>query len=159
MKHKILYAAIGVLALFIITNPSVTAFKTYRGKSSYEGLYRPTNLFVASVYKDGGNKYIGMVGNFWRVEKSEPQQITVVLPEIDSMKTDTAKSSLPKALKLYNNLLKSGLTQQQIGTPDNFIRVLEDSTKAMKLYANLKRVGFTEVNLGTPKEFKQAFCN
>lgn len=61
------YIILGIVAIFIITNPSVSAFKTFRGKASYEGLKRPVNLFVYSIYKDHGAEYVGVFGNFFRV--------------------------------------------------------------------------------------------
>jgi len=67
MKKKLLLIIGGVLLLFIITNPSVSAFKTYRGKDSYEGLRRPVNLFIYSIYRDGPSEFVGAFGNFWRV--------------------------------------------------------------------------------------------
>lgn len=156
MKRKILYAAIGVLALFIITNPSVSAFKDHLGRASTAGLMREHNYFLFSRYKNmpNGDEYNGVVGNFWRVEKQKA--IAEIIP-IDNL-IDTSAHE-PKAIKLYHNLLKVGLSTEQLGTPDDFIKAVSDSTKAMKLYANLRKAGLSETNLGTPKEFKQAFCN
>ena len=79
---KIWYVVIGIIVILIITNPSVTAFKTYLGRDSYYGLKRPANLFICAFYKDHTKDYFGMIGNFWRLEPS---------------KTDSYKSSLDSA--------------------------------------------------------------
>lgn len=77
MKKKLLFTIAGILLLFIITNPSATAFKEYRGSSSYSGLRRSLNLFVLSKYTDRGNDFIGVFGNFIKLEKSKPTLISV----------------------------------------------------------------------------------
>lgn len=66
-KNKILLGTGIVFLILIITNPSVSAFKTFRGRASYEGLRRPVNLFVYSVYKDHSTEFIGLFGNFFRI--------------------------------------------------------------------------------------------
>lgn len=69
MKKKLFtFLPLGILALFIITNPSVKDFKDYLGENSYGGLHRTSNYFVASSYRMGGFKYIGFFGNFWKEE-------------------------------------------------------------------------------------------
>jgi len=86
MKRKPLLITAGILLLFIITNPSVSSFKTYRGRSGYNGLSRPINLLVASVYDDGGRRYIGVMENFFKIT-SEPTQ-TSHLSEIPVSKPE-----------------------------------------------------------------------
>jgi hypothetical protein len=87
MKKKY-YVMLGILALFIITNPSITAFKAYRGSNSYEGLQRPLNFFVFSVYKEGGTPYIGVFGNFVRVQPHRKVHGREVVPmEVDNKDT------------------------------------------------------------------------
>nr|NYE68666.1 hypothetical protein [Mucilaginibacter sp. E4BP6] len=51
---KSLYILGGIILLFIITNPSISAFKAYIGSNTYSGLKRTTNLFVCSIYKHNG---------------------------------------------------------------------------------------------------------
>lgn len=58
-----------VLLVLITTNPSIYAFKSYLGVNSYKGLKKPVNLFIAAIYKQGGREYIGVLGNFWRIDK------------------------------------------------------------------------------------------
>ena len=75
MKRIISYMIIGIVAILIITNPSITSFKSYLGKNSYLGLMRKSNYFIYSVYRDSSyddendiqhsDVYIGVVGNFW----------------------------------------------------------------------------------------------
>lgn len=69
MKKKY-YILLGILALFIVTNPSISAFKAYIGSSTYSGLKRTTNLFVCGLYKHNGETYFGMIGNFWKFNES-----------------------------------------------------------------------------------------
>lgn len=91
MKKAILIP-LGILCLFIITNPSVSAFKTYRGRESYQGLYRPVNLFVLSEYKDRGSEFIGVMGNFILVKKPVAVQVVETPPiENKSYMADTTK--------------------------------------------------------------------
>ena len=72
MKNKSLIVIISIVLLFIITNPSTTAFKNYLGKTSYYGLKRSLNLFVVSEYEDRGNDYLGVLGNFLWLNKPSP---------------------------------------------------------------------------------------
>jgi hypothetical protein len=83
-----------VLLLFIITNPSVSAFKAYRGKDSYSGLRRTSNLFVLSIYKERGHEFIGLFGNFIDLgyPNSSYQSVTSA---VDSTVVDTTPP-LPK---------------------------------------------------------------
>jgi len=99
MKKKLLLIIAGVLLLFIITNPSITAFKAYRGRDSYDGLKRPLNLFVYSVYKDHGAEFIGLFENFIRVNQHPITETPVASNQamIDSAKmTDTSKDPFAK---------------------------------------------------------------
>lgn len=80
--------------LCIITNPSVKDFKDYLGKSSYEDLHRTTNLFILSVYKYDGDKYIGFFGNFFENKPANPMTyVQITAPNRDSAGApiDTAK--------------------------------------------------------------------
>lgn len=95
---KILYIILGMLALLIITNPSVTAFKTYLGRSSYAGLQRPVNLFVCAFYKDRSGEYFGMVGNFWKLEREvKPISELDRRRMEDSIKNEASPSDTTKA--------------------------------------------------------------
>ncbi len=68
----------GVLLAFIITNPSVSAFKAHQGASSYDGLKRKYNFFLCSIYThtetwaDGSEHdkgtYLGILGNFFEID-------------------------------------------------------------------------------------------
>lgn len=95
-KQKIYAGIAAFLFLLIITNPSVTAFKTYRGLNTYKGLKRPLNLFVYSIYQedefdeDGdfikdGDKYLAVFGNFWDVSPM------MVINTPDSLKKSNAE--------------------------------------------------------------------
>jgi hypothetical protein len=54
----------GIVLIFIITNPSLQAFKAHQGEVSYEGLKREYNFFLFSIYNDSGYNYLGIFGNF-----------------------------------------------------------------------------------------------
>lgn len=71
MKKKAFLIMGAVLLLFIITNPSVKAFKEYIGINTYQGLHRTHNFFVASTYLYNGSSYTGILGNFWITNKPE----------------------------------------------------------------------------------------
>jgi len=74
--------AASVLLLLIITNPSISAFKAYRGSDSYRGLIREHNYFVCSVYQDSTydnendiqhkERYFGVIDNFWIINPDKP---------------------------------------------------------------------------------------
>jgi hypothetical protein len=83
---KLLYIFGGLVILLIITNPSVTAFKTYLGRDSYGGLRRPVNLFICAFYKDRSHEYFGMIGNFWKLNKSKNPTLDS-LRKVDSTRT------------------------------------------------------------------------
>ena len=61
MKKKH-YVMLGVLLVLIITNPSATAFKLYKGHDT--SVKRPLNLFICSIYINRGEYYLGILGNF-----------------------------------------------------------------------------------------------
>jgi len=65
---RIGYVLLIVIAILIITNPSTKRFKEYRGENSYSGLKRVQNWAVFSIYKDGGDKYLGIVLNFFELD-------------------------------------------------------------------------------------------
>ncbi|WP_419788901.1 hypothetical protein HDF19_10085 [Mucilaginibacter sp. E4BP6] len=98
---KSLYILGGIILLFIITNPSISAFKAYIGSNTYSGLKRTTNLFVCSIYKHNGVNYFGVVGNFFDIQKSNEVKNTLSAPKVDStektiidsteMRPDTSK--------------------------------------------------------------------
>lgn len=85
MKKKLLYGLLAVLCLFVITNPSPTAFKAFRGKNTYTGLIREHNYFIYSTYQDSTydddkdrqhrDRYVGFVGNFWPIGKPVSKQV------------------------------------------------------------------------------------
>lgn len=94
MKKKGLFIIGGIVLLFIITNPSITAFKSFQGKNSYEGLSKPINMFVYSIYEDDvGYRYIGFMGNFWSLNPPSHSHIDSIKVGIT---TDTAKDPFAK---------------------------------------------------------------
>lgn len=60
-KHYIL---LGILCLFIITNPSISSFKAFIGKTD-DNYKRTSNFFIFSTYR-WHSSYIGVLGNFFR---------------------------------------------------------------------------------------------
>lgn len=64
---KLYYFFIAILLLLIITNPTVKAFKDYKGISSIVGVQRISNAFIFSIYQYHQKKYIAVVGNFWNI--------------------------------------------------------------------------------------------
>jgi len=108
MENKRLYIILGILVIFIITNPSVSAFKTFRGRDSYDGLYRPINLFVFSVYKDHRHRFIGVFGNFLDIGYQHDYNSQSV-NQLDSTRlADSSRSSdsAKMADSAYTNHLK-----------------------------------------------------
>lgn len=90
---KIYYVFIGVL-LLIITNPNVKAFKDYLGYDSYSGLKRTSNFFICSTYRSHSVKYLGVVGNFFRLSHKVPVPPVSIVDstlKIDSTVMDTSK--------------------------------------------------------------------
>lgn len=74
MKRKY-YIILVILAVFVVTNPSITAFKNYLGSENYEGLSRPVNLFVFSFYKDVTKLYVGVFGNFFWINRPSEKSL------------------------------------------------------------------------------------
>jgi hypothetical protein len=94
LKQKLLSGLAILFIVLIITNPSAQVFKEYSGYSTYEGLHRNNNFFICSIYRRGGNKYLGIVGNFFKISRL-PIDTTSQAPPIDfsadSSKHDTTK--------------------------------------------------------------------
>lgn len=108
-KNKFSLAIAALLLILIVTNPSASAFRTYRGYSTYDGLRRPVNLFILSEWQDGYRKYIGLFGNFIRVDA--PVAPVVVQPVVvDSTKNDTSKHNYaisgqtPEGLPIFKKI-------------------------------------------------------
>jgi len=66
---KSYYVLITVLLLFIITNPSVKAFKEYLGRTNYSQLRRDYNFFLCGLYNYHGDRYFAIAGNFFKIDK------------------------------------------------------------------------------------------
>lgn len=76
-KHYIILA---IVALLMLTNPSISSFKSYLHQDSYSGIGRDFNGLVFSVYSDHTYEwkgsfrrqeytqtfYIGILGNFFK---------------------------------------------------------------------------------------------
>jgi len=87
------YIILGIVAIFIVTNPSASAFKEYIGSSSYSGLQRTGQYFVCSVYQHEGVSYFGVAGNFFRVTREKESQIYYEPRKSDADKLpETAKT-------------------------------------------------------------------
>ena len=96
------YWVLGILVLLIITNPSVTSFKTYLGYTSYSGLRRTTNFFICSVYANrrynGTDSYFAIIGNFWELPKPVRNYNTQQSDtDMAKMAADTTKKWTPPA--------------------------------------------------------------
>jgi hypothetical protein len=57
----------GICFILMLTNPSMSAFKERVGANSYKTTYRLNNFFVCSIYYDGQYKYVGVLGNFFKM--------------------------------------------------------------------------------------------
>lgn len=88
---KFWYVLIGIIILLVITNPSVTDFKTYLGRDSYNGLKRPLNLFICAFYKNRSQEYFGMIGNFWKLGKSKNTALDSLIKADSTRMADSAK--------------------------------------------------------------------
>jgi len=98
-RQRVRYGIAAFLLLLIITNPSISQFKAYVGSNTYQGLYRPVNLFICSLYKAQGHQYVGVLGNF--IEKPKPEVVYVqvgapVSTKDSSMAVDTVKEDWSK---------------------------------------------------------------
>jgi len=147
----------GILLLFILTNPSISAFKAYEGSNTYEGLKRPLNLFICSVYKDQRrHEYLGVFGNFVRV--GGYNYAPVGNTPVDTIKTtsipiDTSKLSYVD--KVYF-ALKDNLTDFNMPL-DTFEISMRNKEYAMRAYKALREnvPGFNK----TPNQFLTAINN
>jgi len=88
----------GIVLLLVLTNPSLSTFKEYRGKDpkkNYEYVRRQLNLFVLSVYVDNtddNERYIGIFGNFIDISKKYATQEK--MPTDSSVIVDSVKISM-----------------------------------------------------------------
>jgi len=65
-----LYMTLGVIiAIFVITNPSMKSFEEHQGTEHREFLARETNYFVCSIYHDYRHteRYLAILGNFFEL--------------------------------------------------------------------------------------------
>ena len=97
---------IGILLLFILTNPSISAFKAYVGSNTYSGLKRTTTLFICSIYKHNGVDYFGITGNLFELKK---QQVQISDSEKQRI-IDSANMSDSSRMKEYTPPLPKGYT-------------------------------------------------
>lgn len=98
-KQKVLTGIASLCFILIITNPSATAFKAYKGYSGRRSL----NLFIFSVYKTGEMKYVGLFGNFIEMKNKRYEDVAQINTPVDTivkMKMDT----------LYNPPYPKGFT-------------------------------------------------
>lgn len=104
------YILLVILALFIITNPSVSSFKTYRGRNNYTGLTRHLNLFICSVYSDRGKEYLGAIGNFFSLEHQSH-----INAAMDSIKlADSARTADSIDIKVSDTTKKENWEQYRV---------------------------------------------
>ncbi len=64
-----------------------------------------------------------------------------------------------KAKKLYNNLVKAGLTTTELGSQDEFLGAISKKESATKIYNGLVGMGFTKDELGDQNEFLTTFSS
>ncbi len=65
--------------------------------------------------------------------------------------------NIRKAKKLYNNLLKLGLDEVELGSFDEFLEAVSSAYTANRLYNSLVDIGFSEYELGSRDEFHKTF--
>jgi hypothetical protein len=63
-SKKTQYIIAGIIAILIITNPSLRSFKEHLGYTESNGLSREYNFLLCSVYQDGNTTYFGICENF-----------------------------------------------------------------------------------------------
>lgn len=91
LSHKQWYT-LAFLGVLVLTNPSIKAFKDYKGYSTYRGLYRKYNFLVGSIYETKENKFVGIAANFIDIT---PKKV----PEY----TPTSEDSIRAADEAVNN--------------------------------------------------------
>ena len=65
---KIILWVLGILiAILLLTNPSVKRFKEYKGYKNYDGLKRTQEWFIFSIYQSYDNRYVGIFSNFFKM--------------------------------------------------------------------------------------------
>ncbi len=130
-KQKRWAIATGVTLLLIITNPSISAFKAYIGSNTYRGLERPLNFFICSVYRYGGEKYLGVVGNFMDITYHPSIEKAIVYN-----KPEASINTYPYKYRVYL-ALKENL--QGFNTPmEVFYVKIKDKEYTMRVYKALK---------------------
>jgi hypothetical protein len=161
------YIPLAILLLLIITNPGIKSFKDYTGVNTFSGLRRTSNFFVCSIYDDG-DRYFAIAGNFFKI--NPPLQ--EVNPFEDQSENDTTRmrdtSLMPAAFipdtssdkykRFYNNLIKLGYTEKNLGIFQNFKEKVSIKKYAVKLYRALLKSGFTINQIGREEDFTNTFC-
>ena len=63
----------------------------------------------------------------------------------------------PKARAFYKNLIDEGYNIEYLGSEEEFVKNISDSSHASELYDDLLAEGYNLNNLGTKKEFLSTF--
>lgn len=83
------YVILGIVALFIITNPGIASFKAFVGSNTYAGLHRTGQFFICSTYQRQGKFYLGILGNFWDI--TYQPKVATWQPPVTDKPVDTKK--------------------------------------------------------------------
>lgn len=75
--------------------------------------------------------------------------------QTDTLADDPIPAS--KGVKLYQNLLKEGYNEKNLGTQNEFLNALSDPVKSAKIYNGLRGDGYNEDNLGKISDFQESF--
>jgi hypothetical protein len=122
MKKRWYYIVIGIVAVFIVTNPSIKAFKDHLGRTNYEYLSCKYNFFVCSIYLDDQQEYLGITGNFFPIQtqvtasiypsvssgsvRNDPNEIDIFSTKSPKPDTNFSKLSIDSELTLFIKKLK-----------------------------------------------------
>jgi hypothetical protein len=136
--------------VFVLLNPSITAFKEYLGINSYDGIQRKYNFLLCSVYEYDQNKYLGIGANFIQVKKVEkiepPKDSTSIAPIVSGQKPID-----PYLFKLHFQLKKDKLFK---GSYRDFESIYSNNHSIDSLYNFLKTSRLTEKS---KEEFYQEY--
>lgn len=83
-----------LLLVFIITNPSIKAFKNYIGTSSDNNLRRVNNFFLFSIYEYYDERYVGIASNFFELTNRDKERLIYDDPEKTSVPPFTASKKI-----------------------------------------------------------------
>lgn len=139
---------IGVMLLFVVTNPGPAAFKSYQGldeRQNYSDVKRKLNLFVCSLYEDSrasySDVYLGILGNIFHVSSPGRRDYVARVEQIERQerkKDSLAIADKEEEQKYYDSVYSKGYVENNDSSVSALVK--EFGLKKIKLSYNEKHI-------------------